>query len=141
MASEATIQCSLQITKGHLSYRSSPTSFQADVNGSRGPSPGAVLVPTAGKDIYFDQLTNPSLCWMQNLDANNTVDVGIFDTITGRFHPLFELRPNEPTRIRLSRDLTEQYTGSGTGTTAPENYLRLKARVAACVVIIDAFDE
>lgn len=140
MADEATIITSLQIKVGNLEYQSRPTAFKATVVGEIGPTPGALIIPTTGKDIYFTELDVPGLCRIHNLDDINYVEYGIFDTITGRFSPLGELLPGENYILRLSRNLGEQATGSGTGTTGQENYLRFKANGASCTVVIEAFE-
>lgn len=141
MANEVRVGASLQIVQdADRQYMSRPGAFTDSLdNGDMvGPTPGTILVPTAGRDVYFPEF-EPGWCNLQNLDEDNVVQVGIFDTITGRFHPLLELPPKKGYPVKLSRDLSEQYTGSGTGTTAPESYLRLKATGAACYVKVEAF--
>jgi hypothetical protein len=138
MANEATIQTTLSIRTGSLSYQSQPSSFRADVAGTKGPTPGAIAVAIAGTDVAFSELTTPALCRLQNLDETNFVEYGIWDGI--QFYPLGELLPGESYVIRLSRNLTEEY-GTGTGTTgAAANTFRLKADTAACVVLVEAFE-
>lgn len=141
MANEATIASSLRLVRDKLSYQSQPQAFNADVSASRGPSPGLVLIPTTGRDIYFTELTTPGLCRLMNLDTSNYVEVGVKDPQSNLFYPLLELLPGESYVIRFSRNLQEQYTGSGTGTTGPENYLRLKANGATVACLIDAFEK
>lgn len=141
MASEVRINAGLVITEDQdRQYASRPGAFTDDlVTGVMvGPFPGTLSIPTAGRDIYFTEF-EPGWCFLHNLDDTNFVEVGIFDTITSRFHPLLELPPGKGFPVKLSRNLSEQYTGSGTGTTAPESYLRLKADTAACFVQIEAF--
>lgn len=141
MADEILVTASVQIRKDNLQYRSLPNSFKADMIGTaKGPSPGAVSVPTDGKDIYFNELVTPGVCVLTNLDDTNYVEYGIYDPQTSVFYPLGEIQPGETYVLRLSRNLQEQYSGSGTGTTAPENYLRLKANVASCDVFVGAFE-
>jgi hypothetical protein len=53
---------------------------------------------------------------------------------------LGEVLPGESYVIRLSRNLLEQYAGSGTGTTGPENTFRLKANEAAVAALVEAFE-
>lgn len=141
MANEIRISSSLSITvDSDRQYQSRPVAFVDSLDGGDlvGPFPGTLLIPTAGRDVYFTEF-EPGYCILHNLDDTNYVEVGIFDTITNRFHPLLELPPKKGYPVKLSRNLTEQYTGSGTGTTAPESYLRLKANAAACFVSIEAF--
>lgn len=146
MANEARVQSGLYIRKTSgalilLEYQSRPSAFLADVSGTKGPSPGAIRVPIAGVDISFPELTTPGLCWLHNLDATNYVEVGIYVPATLTFFPLLELMPGECYTVRLSRNLLEQYAGSGTGTTGSINKLRLKANTAPCNVRVDAFEK
>lgn len=140
MANEIRIQASLQINKGELVYQSQPSAFQADMNTGKGPSPGVLIVPTSGRDVYFTELTTPGYCRLMNLDDTNYVEVGIKDPQSNLFYPLLELPAGESFIVKLSRNLQEQYAGSGTGTTTPENYLRLKANKATCNVLVEAFE-
>ena len=143
MANEIRIGASLTITAdSQRQYQSRPGAFVDDLLGSfKGPTPGVLVVTTAGRDVYFTELTTPGLCFLHNLSEDYTVEVGVFDTITGRFHPLCELPPGVGYPICLSRNLQEQYTGSGTGTTAAESYLRLKAVGGTCDVSVEAFEK
>lgn len=142
MAKEGAVTCQLTVRKGKLNYMSSPTAtFQFDVSTAKGPSPGMVVVPTTGRDIYFSELTTPGECFFMNLDDINYVEVGIYDPQTKLFYPFMELGPGQGRSIPLTRNLGEQYSGSGTGTTTPENYLRIKANGASCNVIVDAFEK
>lgn len=123
-------------------YQSQPTNFIADMDGDpAGPTPGGLVIPTTGRLIYFTELTTPGICWMMNLDPTNYVEVGVFDPQTNVFYPMTEILPGECWAMRLSRNFGEEYSGSGTGTTTPENYLRLKANGAACEVRIEAFEK
>lgn len=141
MADEITIRMSLHIKKGNLEFQNYPTAFTTDMTTGKGPSPGAVRVPTSGVDIYFTELTTPSWVWLHNLDTTNYVEWGIKDPQSVLFYPVGELEPGESALFKFSRNLQEQYSGSGTGTTTPENYFRLKANVAACNVIVAAFEK
>lgn len=140
MANEATIQTSLQIVKGSKQYRSIPSSFRADVSGSGGPTPGAILVSTAGTDVDLTQLTSPGLCRIQNTDAGNYVEVGVWNPDQSEFYPLMRILPGESYVLRLSPQINKEYSGVGTGTTAEHNTLRIKAANQPCVVIVEAFD-
>ena len=140
MANEARISLSLQITKGNINFKSSPTAFLADVANTGGPSPGAVTVPLAGLDIDFSALTEPGLAFLQNYDPTNYVELGIYEPTGAVYYPLLEFLPGECYIVRFSRNLLEQYAGSGTGTTGPENKVRLKAHVAACKFLVNAFE-
>ena len=141
MSQEGLVQSRLSIRVGELSYVSPYAKvMRIDVSTLRGPTPGQVVVPTTGRLIYFSELTEPGLCEIANLDDTNYVEVGIYDTITGRFTPLLEVGPQECWPLKLSRNLREQYTGSGTGTTGAESYLMIKANGASCDVFVGAFD-
>ena len=142
MAGEITVNGSLAINKGNLSYQSLPTSFVADMDGTPdGPTPGAITATTAGVDVDLSELASFGVCRIQNLDSTNYVDVGIRDPETVKFYPLMRLLAGESYPIRLSPDLQEEYgTGAGTGTTgADTNRLHIKANTASCNVIVDAF--
>lgn len=141
----ARIQGSLQITVGNLNYLSRPSSFAAVVNKANGPTPGAMKVPTHGVDVDFSELTAMGgLCRLMNLDSTNFVTYGILDGLTSKFYPLGELGPGETYILRLSRDLGTRYgTGSGTGSgshpTGNET-LHMRADLAPCIVLVEAFD-
>jgi hypothetical protein len=137
MSSEATVRSSLQILKQSgsltvLDYQSRPSTFTADVAGTKGPVPGAISVTTAGVDVNLSELTTPGLCRLMNLDAANYVQYGVWDGVT--FHDLGELLPGETFVIRLSRNI-----GLGTGTVY-EN-LRLRANSATCICVVEAFEK
>jgi len=125
MADEIRIQSTLTIEKGNLNYSSRPTLFQADVSAAAptGPSPGSLLAATAGTDVSLTQLTTPGVCRISNLDTDNFVEYGIWDSST--FHELGEILPGEFYVLRLSRNMTG---------------LRLKANTAACECLVEAFE-
>lgn len=141
MANEATVRSSLYIIKDHLQYHGKPEQFVADVSTAKGPSPGVLTATTAGTVVDFSQLTTPGLCRIMNLDATNYVEVGIWDFSDNTLKVLLELLPGESYVVRLSRNLNEEYVGTGTGTTAPVNQMRIKANKAACVVLVEAFEK
>lgn len=140
MASEATIRSSLQIVAGNIEYQSRPAAFVATVTGRKGPVPGAIQATTDGISVDFSQLDTPALCRIQNLDLTNYVTVGIWEPDTSKFYPLMELLPGESYVFRLSRDIGEQYAGTGTGTDTPNNAVRIKANTSACNVLVEAFE-
>lgn len=141
MADEITVRMSLQVVKDNLSYQSQPSSFRADLVGTAaGPTPGAIIVPTAGYDVPFTGLSTPGWVRLLNLDQTNFVQWGLYEIDIARFRPIGELGPGEQAVFKLSRNLQEEYSGSGTGTTGPENYFRLKADTAQCVVLVEAFE-
>ncbi len=144
MANEAEIRGSLQIRTGdgEIEYVSRPTTFRGDVTGRKGPSPGAITATIAGTDVDFSELSTPGYARIQNQDLTNTVDVGIWDPETGVFYPMLELLPGESYPLRLSRILAGEYgTDPAVGSTGPNtNRLRIRANVASCVVLVEAFE-
>lgn len=142
MSDEFRLQVSLQARSGNLDYRSSPTSFSADLEATeaKGPTPGAIRVPAGGVAVSFSELTTPGFVILQNLDDTNYVEYGIRDPGTGVFYPLGELMSGEINLLRLSRNLLEEYTNTGTGTTSPGNQFWLKASVDPCTVVVSAFE-
>jgi len=141
MADEAQVRVSLQIRSGNLDYRSNPTAFVADVEGVKGPTPGSLTIPVGGKSIDMGELTTPGFCWMTNLDDTNYVEYGVYDPDTDRFYPLGEILPGEVYILRLARNLQEEYEGTGTGTSGPNNRLFFKANTADVNVRIEAFEK
>jgi len=125
MANEARVLSNLTITKGNLDYASRPTSFTGDVATANptGPTPGSILVATAGTDISLTQLTLPGYVIVKNYDNTNFVEYGIWDGAT--FHELGELQAGEQYVFRFSRNL------SG---------FRLKADTAVCECSVEAFE-
>lgn len=140
MANEATVRASLAIRTGNLNYQSQPASFQADVAGVKGPTPGALSVSPRGTIVDLSQLTTPGLCRVQNLSESDYFELGVYDVETDVFYPLLEFLPGESFVMRLSRNLGEEYVGTGTGTTAATNRLMGKANTEECVGVIDVFE-
>lgn len=138
MANEIQVRISLSLTKGNLSYRPAASYYTADVANLGGPTPGTISVAIHGTEVDLSALTTPGLCFIQNLDDTNYVTVGVYDG--ARFYPVIELLPGEFTVFRLSRNLNEEYVGTGTGTNSDINQLRLVANTAACKVLVQAFE-
>jgi len=143
MANEIRITSGLSINtpaSGPVLIENFSDSFQADMAGRKGPSPGAISVSTAGTDVDFSELTTPAICRIKNLDGTNFVEYGIWDPDNSKFFPLGEILPGEAYVLRLSRNLMEEF-GTGTGTTGPGiNTLRFKADTAPVVVVVDAYE-
>lgn len=140
MANEVTVRATLQINKDHESYDSRPGGFSATKENVGGPTPGHVLVGVGGTDIDLSQLTVPGFCRLQNKDEENYVEYGIKEPSSGFFYPLGELGPGETYVLKLSRNIRQEYTGTGTGTSAPTNTLHMKANTSACKVLVEAFE-
>lgn len=141
MAKEASVSASLRINKGNLQYQSQPQSFNCDVSGLKGPTPGAIDVPLGGVAVDLSALTTPGFYRILNLDSTNYVELGIRDPGADIFYPLHEVGPGETYVGKFSRNILEEYAGTGTGTTAPGNQVWLKANGAACIVVVEAFEK
>ena len=145
MAQEANIRTSLSIRKTDnnvviLDYQSRPTSFNDSVTGTKGPTPGSLTIPVGGKVISFQELITPGYCVLKNMDDENYIEYGIRDPDTNRFYPLGEVGPGEVYVLKLSRNLLEEYAGTGTGTSSPGNQFFMKANGADVVVSVEAFE-
>lgn len=140
MADKATIQSSLRIQSGGLDYRSYPTSYQSDVSGSKGPTPGAITATIDGNNIDLSELTTPGWCEIRNLDQTNFIEVGLWDESVGEFHPFIEVGPEEHQIIKISRNFGESYAVTGTGTVDSDIEMRVRANTASCEVYIGAFE-
>lgn len=150
MSQEITVR--QQLTIGVLDYRGvGPTAIIDDMDGRFGPTPGSLMIDTDGTDVTLLNITTPGWCEFVNQEdpADDVaggdmdgwyVEVGIRDIGTGYFYPLAELRPGKKTIIPLSRNLTEAYTGAGTGTTAAINPLHVRATGGTQRVFVGAFE-
>jgi hypothetical protein len=140
---EAQVSSSLQITKGNLVYpRSQPASFSADVTGSIGPTPGAVLATSAGTLVDLSKLSIPGLCRIMNQDpaGGNYVEYGPWDPDLSTFLPIGEVLPGESYVLRLSRRLGNEYGSPGTGTTGTGTRLMVRTVSASVWVLVEAFE-
>lgn len=143
MSNEASVQSGLTIRKGNLDYQSRPTTFRADVSAVGGPTPGMLLVTTAGVNVDLSQLSSPGLYRIQNLDPTNYIEYGPFDATAAvhEFIPLNEALPGESYVGRLSRFLGSEFgTASGTAATGSGTVLRIKAVGGTCAVLLEAFE-
>jgi len=141
MTREATIRSGLTIRKNGLQYKSLVDQYFADMNGTKGPSPGSLTVSLAGVAVDFSELTTPALCRIVNYDTANTLHYGISDGT--EFYPLGEIQAGESYVIRLSSLLGRSVAivGTGSGTYDGGTYqLFLKADVAPIVCSVEAFD-
>lgn len=144
MSNEARVSVSLTIKQGSKSRQSQPTSFNADVTGTNGPTPGSILVGVTHTEPDLTQITSPGgFCVIQNIDATNFVEVGVYSSHFTEFFPMMELLPGEIYVVRLSRYLgVDLKPGTGSGAQdAFTNKLSLKAVGAACRVILECFDK
>jgi len=138
MANEVTVRNALIIRNDNLNYSSNPTTFRANMSGSKGAAPGAFSAGVDGTDVDLSQFSRPGFCWIQNLDDTNYVEVGIHDGST--FYPLMEVQPGEFYIFRISRNIGVEETIPGTGTSGVVGHLCIRANTAACNVRVDAFE-
>jgi hypothetical protein len=127
MSDEATIHCSLQITKDSLEYRSYPSAFQADVATAKGPSPGAFTASYTGTgtQVSFTNLSTPALAIVRNLDDTNYVELGV--VVSGTFYSLLEIQAGEFYPYRFGRNMTK-------------TIIYIRANTADCDVSVEAFE-
>lgn len=141
MANEAQVRGSVSIRKGNKVYVSPPNSFNATVSGYGGPSPGVILCSTSGTDVDLSEITTPGLTFIKNQDSTNYVDVGVWNPDQSEFYPLLRLLAGEGYPVRLSPQVNQEVSGTGSGTTGQSNTLRIKANTAACLVLVEVNDE
>jgi len=150
MANEATIRSGLTIRKVSgslvLMNKNYSAQYQADVDGTKGPTPGAFSVDELGVDVDLSELTAPGWCWVKNLDATNTVEMGAWDPETDRFYPLLKWGPGQEYAIQLSDNLFQEFGDTGTGTVSDSlNTLRFRAVGAGdgptANVSVEAFEQ
>lgn len=146
MANEARITVGLSILKRsgsitQLNYNPPMSVVTATVTGTKGPTPGALTIPTGGKVIPLNELVTPGLCVLRNLDDTNYVEYGMLLTETGDFIPLGEILPGESYVLRFSRNAREAYEETGTGTTGTSGAaFFMKANTADVNVSVEAFE-
>lgn len=140
MANEITVTSSLLVRKNKQQYQSLPASFQATQHGNGGPTPGTVTVSVDGTDIDLSALTTPGLCRVQNLDTVNAVELGVYNPDQSEMYPVMRIEAGESYVFRLSKNLNQEYAGTGTGTTGQLNTFRLQAENAACLVKVEAME-
>lgn len=146
MADEARVQSSLSIIKDDFQYQNRPVSFIADVGGRKGPTPGALTAPKYGKVVDFGELSTIGFCIIRNLEkkgeaASRPLEYGIYDPGSGLTFPFGEVWPGEMYVLRLSPNLSEEYSGTGTGTTgAGANRFFIRGVGADVRCSIEAFE-
>lgn len=144
MANEASIRVGLSVRKRSGSLRlleeSWNRSYRADVDGTKGPLPGAFAVTTDGVAIDFSELTTPGWCWFWNQSSTYRIDIGPRDPDSALFYPMISLPPGKGYPVYLSPDLFEEYQGTGTGTGTAANTLWAKAFGGAATIYVGAFE-
>lgn len=146
MADEITIRGSLTVRKVSNSVtlidERINEAYTDTMDGTKGPTPGYLLIPVGGKVISFVELTTPGWCVIHNCDEENYVEWGIYDPQTDLFYPVGEIGPGQSAGpFELSRNLAEEYVSTGTGTSGPTNQFFMKANTADVGVIIKAFEK
>lgn len=131
MTNEFRITAAVQLRNGNISVNTLPVSYNANQTTANGPTPGMVTATTSGVTVSLAQLTTPGFLMIQNTDATNYVQYGLY--ISSTFYPLGELLPGEVNVLRLARDILTANTGAAV--------LRLKSNTASCLVLVQAFDK
>lgn len=133
MSNEATIRGYLSIRKTSgvlltMDYRSpGPSGFNDTVDGSKGPTPGALTIPAGGKVVSLDELVTPGWCVIKNLDPDTPVEYGILSATSGEYLPFGEVPPGITSPpFKFSRNFREGFTNTGTGTSGEVNKLFMK---------------
>lgn len=144
MANEVTINLSLQIKKSdaNIDYTPRPTQFRCDMNGSRGQTPGEILVGIQGTEISLAHIASNNYGYirLQNRDATNRIHYGIRDPDNNRFYPMGVLYPGEPVVWHMSSGILGEQGLTGTGTSGADNQLWAKAEYAPCLCLCEAFE-
>jgi hypothetical protein len=148
MANEARITVSTYIRKvsGSITLidHNRSRTFQATVEGTKGPAVGAITVTPYGTDVSFSELTTPGICQLTNQSATDTVEYGVYDPEADRYLPFGEIQPGESYLVRLSRNFGWETLGSGTGTGTigmSTNMLRIRSLGEECNVLVEAFEK
>jgi hypothetical protein len=140
VANEIRVQSSLTIQAGNLQFQSLPQSFQLDMTGRKGPTPGAIAVSTSGTSVSLTELTTPGACVVANLDTANAVHLGLYDPETFRSYFLMKIHAGKAYAFYLSDLLGDEIlTGTGTGGASTVR-LRLIAENATVNVVVAAFE-
>lgn len=142
--SDVSFRGSLDVRKGNLRYRHPKASFQADMTGSLGPTPGALLISVDGTDIDLGEIAIPGFVVVDNYDETNFFTLGIWDPDTSLFYPFLEVGPGEFYPFKFSRFLLDEFDigGLGTGTTGPSNQvLRAYADTADLNGFVGVFEQ
>jgi hypothetical protein len=143
MSREVTVRSGLGFRfGGRQMYQSRRQQFYADLAVYKGPTVGALTVPVGGEVVHMNEVTQPGFYEITNLepDGGNYVTYGLYDSLTGRFHPWGEIAPGEQYVGKFARELQVQYTGTGTGTTGDVDQVFLKANSAPVVVLLQVWE-
>lgn len=139
MANEITVTNQVRINNGNLQEFGQPASFRMNMDSVQGPTPGFVTVPTTGVDLDLSALSSFGVCRIRNLDETNDIIYGIKEPSSGFFYPIGKVRPGHHWWIDLADELLQEFTNTGTGTSAATNKFHIRAKNAACKAIVDAY--
>lgn len=85
MANEITVTTGFQVVKGSLSVQIAPTTFQADMAGTR-VIRNVQSVGTTHEALTVGDLASAGYCTITNLDATNFAELGV--DVSGTFYPV-----------------------------------------------------
>lgn len=83
MASEITVQASIQVVNGSLRDSFTPGAQSIDQSALGGPTPGYVTIGTTEEEVAFGELSSKGYVMMQNLDTTNYVQWGFSTGVYG----------------------------------------------------------
>lgn len=142
MSNEISVNGSVVLRKGSLNDNIPFTNLvDMDTDDPKGPVPGAISITTVGVEIDVSQLTTPGVGVWFNLDDENYFEWGIKEPENNRFYMIGEVGPGEAWPFQFSRNLLEDYGGTGTGTTPPTNKLWARANGATVYGGLKAYEK
>lgn len=113
-----------------LEYQSRPSAIVVDMDGGKGPTPGAINVSREGTTVAFGELGTPGWVRIMNIDSTYSFEWGVWNPAQTEFYPVGELAPGEFCVFKFSPNLREEYSSPGTATgtgAAGSSEFRLKA--------------
>lgn len=139
------VRSSLQITpitgQEAPQYRSYPTSFNAVMYGSAGPTPGSIRATNTGTVVNLSELTAMGgMCRIINNDLVNTLTWGVYVPGLSVFVPVGDVLPGEVYVLRLSQYLQSEEPGTGSGTYGFSELMVRSPKGTTILVTIEAFD-
>jgi hypothetical protein len=142
MSDEATIRQSIQISIGGRNiYRPAAASFKRDVSTAKGPSPGSVTATAGGVDVDLSHLTVPGLCHIINYSTTDYLEYGVYDSSSGVFYPLGEVAAETEYVFEFSRNLFDEFLGTGTSPAASNNKFRVRGGNSVVECCVNAFEK
>lgn len=113
MANEINISVNLQVNKGDFTFNRQKQ-ITVDQSGTGGGNPGTLSIGTSDTAVTFTGLTTPKYCFVQNLHASQTVDVG--PDSGGAIVDLITLASGEIALFPLHASTTLRMQASGAST-------------------------